>query len=68
MADLNDIAQAVGRVEAKLDTALTTQADHETRLRDLEGTKKYSTGFAAAIGAVVTFLLSMAGAIAGVFK
>jgi TolA-binding protein len=61
---------AIGRLEGKVDTLIQLQRmqeeqikNHEDRLRQLEHSKSYAMGIAAAIGAVIstaTTLLSKA--------
>jgi TolA-binding protein len=61
---------AIGRLEGKVDTLIQLQRmqeeqikNHEDRLRQLEHSKSYAMGIAAAIGAIIstaTTLLSKA--------
>ncbi len=51
--------RALGRLEAKLDAAISVKADHETRIRALEKTKWVAHGFAAAIGAGVSGVFAL---------
>lgn len=52
--DHNDVevAQQLGRIESKLDTALERGADQELRIRSLETKGAWLAGGAAAVGAV----------------
>ena len=66
----SEIMLAIGRLEGKVDTLIQLQRmqeeqikNHEDRLRQLEHSKSYAMGIAAAIGAVIstaTTLLSKA--------
>jgi hypothetical protein len=66
----SEIMLAIGRLEGKVDTLIQLQRlqeeqikNHEDRLRQLEHSKSYAMGIAAAIGAIIstaTTLLSKA--------
>ena len=63
-----EILLALGRLEGKVDSLITTQAvhneelaRHDKRLRDLEQSKSWVLGVAAAIGAVASILVNMIG-------
>jgi TolA-binding protein len=66
----SEMMLAIGRLEGKVDTLIQLQRmqeeqikNHEDRLRQLEHSKSYAMGIAAAIGAVIstaTTLLSKA--------
>jgi hypothetical protein len=47
---VEDIRDLLIEIRTKLDSAITNQVDHETRLRALERTKWLAIGFAAAAG------------------
>ncbi len=61
MADNNDlsVANALGRIEGKLDTALIRLDDQEARLRRLESRAAWFAGAAAVLGAVGGFLFNL---------
>lgn len=46
------------RIESKLDTFLTTNVDHESRIRKLERALYLATGFAATLGGGVGTLVT----------
>ncbi len=54
-----DLMRVLGRMEAKLDAAIEAKADHEGRLRSLEKTKWMAHGFAAAVGAGVSSVVTV---------
>lgn len=63
----SEIMLAIGRLEGKVDTLIQMQRiqedqikNHEDRLRQLEHSKSYAMGIAAAIGAVVSTVMSLA--------
>ena len=66
----SEIMLAIGRLEGKVDTLIQLQRmqeeqikNHEDRLRQLEHSKSYAMGIAAAVGAIIstaTTLLSKA--------
>ena len=62
-----ELMLAVGRLEGKVDTLLQMQRlqeeqikNHEERLRDLEHSRSFTMGMAAAIGAGVSVGLNLA--------
>jgi TolA-binding protein len=62
----SEIMLAIGRLEGKVDTLIQMQRiqedqikNHEDRLRQLEHSKSYAMGIAAAIGAVVSTAMSL---------
>ena len=63
----SEIMLAIGRLEGKVDTLIQMQRiqedqikNHEDRLRQLEHSKSYAMGIAAAIGAIVSTVMSLA--------
>lgn len=69
MNSLNELFQAVGRIESKVDALLEDNVDHEARLRVLESIQARRIGAAAAISAVVGLAGGAAwSAIANFFK
>lgn len=50
-----DLGEAVGRIEAKIDILIDAKTDHDKRLKSLEKTRQYITGFIAAATALLTF-------------
>ena len=63
-----EILLALGRLEGKVDSLITTQAvhneelgRHDKRLRHLEKSKSWVLGAAAAIGAVASIIVNMIG-------
>lgn len=48
------IMQILGSLDAKVDTLLENNRDHETRIRSLESSKAKGLGMLAVIGAVFT--------------
>ena len=64
----DEILLALGRLEGKVDSLITTQTihneelgRHDKRLRDLEQSKSWVLGAAAAIGAIASILVNMIG-------
>lgn len=57
-ADGGSIVERLARIETKLDVQLTTQADHESRLRRLERALWIVAGFSMAGGAGLAKVLS----------
>tara|TARA_R110002096_G_scaffold79091_2_gene185786 strand:- start:390 stop:599 length:210 start_codon:yes stop_codon:yes gene_type:complete len=64
----NEILIALGRLEGKVDALISRQAihdeeldRHDTRLRDLEQSKSWLLGVAAAAGAVAGFAINYVG-------
>lgn len=62
----SEIMLAIGRLEGKVDTLIQMQRiqeeqikNHEDRLRQLEHSKSYAMGIAAAIGAIVSTAMSL---------
>ena len=62
----SEIMLAIGRLEVKVDTLIQMQRiqaeqikNHEDRLRQLEHSKSYAMGIAAAIGAIVSTAMSL---------
>jgi TolA-binding protein len=58
---------AIGRLEGKVDTLIQMQRmqedqikNHEERLRQLEHSRSFTMGLAAAVGAVVSVALNLA--------
>ena len=63
-----EILLALGRLEGKVDSLITTQAvhneelgRHDKRLRHLEQSTSWGLGAAAAIGAVASIIVNMIG-------
>jgi hypothetical protein len=54
----NEDSERLARIETKLDQALTTQKDHEDRLRGLEKSKHWLAGVYAGGSAVLTAVVS----------
>lgn len=64
----NEILIALGRLEGKVDALITRQAvhdeeldRHDKRLRELEQSKSWLLGAAAAAGAVAGFVINLIG-------
>lgn len=57
-SDGGTVVERLARIETKLDVQLTTQADHETRLRRLERALWIAAGFSMAGGATLSQLAS----------
>tara|TARA_R110002096_G_scaffold358045_2_gene551209 strand:+ start:196 stop:405 length:210 start_codon:yes stop_codon:yes gene_type:complete len=64
----NEILIALGRLEGKVDALIARQAihdeeldRHDKRLRDLEQSKSWLLGIAAAVGAVAGFVINYVG-------
>jgi len=59
--DRNDleVAQQLGRIEAKLDTVLLRGDDHEARLRRVELRSAWAAGAAAVLGAAGGFVANI---------
>lgn len=62
---MNEDIERLVRLETKLDVVLDNQASfrssfekHDERIKHLENTRSHLIGFAAAIGAVVGFLIN----------
>jgi TolA-binding protein len=63
----SEIMLAIGRLEGKVDTLIQMQRmqedqikNHEERLRQLEHSRSFTMGLAAAVGAVVSVALNLA--------
>jgi len=63
----SEIMLAIGRLEGKVDTLIQMQRmqedqikNHEERLRQLEHSRSFAMGMAAAVGAVVSVALNLA--------
>lgn len=63
----SEMMLAIGRLEGKVDTLIQMQRiqedqikNHEERLRELEHSKSFAMGWAAAIGAGVSVALNLA--------
>ncbi|CAB4140937.1 hypothetical protein UFOVP401_29 [uncultured Caudovirales phage] len=63
----SEIMLAIGRLEGKVDTLIQMQRmqedqikNHEERLRQLEHSRSFTMGMAAAVGAVVSVALNLA--------
>lgn len=61
-----EIMLAIGRLEGKVDTLIQMQRiqedqikNHEERLRELEHSRSFTMGMAAAVGAVVSVTLNL---------
>ena len=62
----SEIMLAIGRLEGKVDTLIQLQRlqeeqikNHEDRLRQLEHSKSYAMGIAAAVGAIISTATTM---------
>lgn len=62
----SEMMLAIGRLEGKVDTLIQMQRiqedqikNHEERLRELEHSRSFTMGMAAAIGAVVSVTLNL---------
>jgi len=62
----SEMMLAIGRLEGKVDTLIQMQRiqedqikNHEERLRQLEHSRSFATGMAAAIGAAVSVALNL---------
>lgn len=55
----NTIEFLLGRLEAKIDSLLSTHTDHESRLGDLEKWRARAVGYFAGAGAVVTAVATL---------
>lgn len=58
-AEAESFALVLGRVEGKLDVALSRQADHEQRIRCLERQKWFERGIASATGVAAAALVNL---------
>ena len=63
-----EILMALGRLEGKVDSLITTQAvhneelaRHDKRLRELEQSKSWLLGAAATVGALASILVNVIG-------
>ena len=63
----SEMMLAIGRLEGKVDTLIQMQRiqedqikNHEERLRQLEHSRSFTMGMAAAVGAVVSVALNLA--------
>lgn len=63
----SEIMLAIGRLEGKIDSLIQLQRiqeeqikNHEDRLRQLEHSKSYAMGIAAAVGAVISTAVQFA--------
>lgn len=68
MAAQEDLLLAIGRLEGKVDSILSTMTHHgeeighlDHRLRKLEQSKSWMLGAAAVVGAVTSFTLNFLG-------
>jgi hypothetical protein len=62
----SEMMLAIGRLEGKVDTLIQMQRiqedqikNHEERLRELEHSRSFTMGMAAAVGAVVSVTLNL---------
>lgn len=62
----SEIMLAIGRLEGKVDTLIQMQRiqeeqikNHEDRLRQLEHSKSYAMGIAAAVGAIISTITTV---------
>lgn len=56
-----ELVLLLGRLDGKMDTVLSNQGNHDTRLRDLERARWFNLGASGAVAGLVSIAIAIAG-------